>query len=110
MTPSIAEIGKQRVFGSLNSDVFTTSLLFCYIFYGCMYVKIAVDKDSYNKIKKRENVEYVYVFDKENLSTLKDVGMRCIHKDYIDFVDINLTSYEIDCIKNRQLQVCDNSS
>jgi len=69
-----------------------------------MYVRIAVDKDSYSKIKIRKNIEYVYVFDKENLTTLKEINMRCIHKDYIDFVDINLTSYDIDCIKKSTIE------
>lgn len=69
-----------------------------------MYVKIAVDKDSYNKIKMKKGKEYIYVFDEEKLATLKNIDIRCIHKDYIDFVDINLTNYEIDCIKKATIE------
>ena len=69
-----------------------------------MYVRIAVDKDSYSKIKKKKDVEYIYVFDEEKLATLKNIDMRCIHKDYIDFVDINLTNYEIDSIKKATIE------
>lgn len=59
---------------------------------------IAVDKNTYKKIKKDSN-DYIYLFDNETLEELEKTKLHCIHYKYCDFVDINLTDYDIDCIK-----------
>ena len=60
-------------------------------------MKIAVDKNSY-KVVNNDN-EYIYLFDDEPLEKLLKIGLHCIYYKYCGFVDINLTDYEIDCIK-----------
>lgn len=61
-------------------------------------MKIAVDKNSYKNIKKDDN-EYIYLFDDESLEELEKTKLHCINYKYCDFVDINTTGYDIDCIK-----------
>lgn len=60
-------------------------------------MKIAIDKIE--KLDKLKDNEIVYVFDKENIDELLNTGLHCIHKDYIENVDINLTKYNIPCLK-----------
>ena len=60
---------------------------------------IAIDKSNYKSVKKKKDNEYIYVYDNETYDVLRQTGYHCIHKDYIDYVDINLTKYEINCIK-----------
>ena len=61
-------------------------------------MKIAVDKNTY-KVTKKDGNEYIYLFDNENYQELLKTGLHCLHYKYCGFVDINLTEYEIDCIK-----------
>lgn len=61
-------------------------------------MKIAVDKNTYKKIKN-DGKEYIYLFDNETLEELEKTKLHCIHYQYCEFVDINLTDYDIDCIK-----------
>lgn len=57
-------------------------------------MKVAVN------FKPKDNKhDYIYVFDNEPLEELIKLNMHCVHKNYIGFVDINLTNYRIDCIK-----------
>ena len=59
-------------------------------------MRIAVDKNS-KGVVDNEN-EYVYLFDQEKYEELpKD--MHCLDHKYCDYADINLTEYDIDCIK-----------
>ena len=60
-------------------------------------MKIAVDKNSL-KIVNNKN-EFVYLFEDEPLEDLLKTGLHCIRYDKCKFVDINLTGYEVDCIK-----------
>ena len=60
---------------------------------------IAIDKTNYKSVKKKKGNEYLYVYDNETYNELKQTGYHCVQKDYIDYVDINLTDYEINCIK-----------
>ena len=60
-------------------------------------MRIAVDKDSIDVVND-EN-EYLYVYDKEDLETLLKRDIHCINYKYIDYVDINLTDFDIECIK-----------
>jgi len=61
-------------------------------------MRIAIDKNSLNIEKKKEN-EYIYIFDQESLEELIQLDIKCINKDYCEYVDINLTNYNIECIK-----------
>lgn len=54
------------------------------------------NKEDINKLKDKE---IVYVFDNETIEELEKLNVHCIHKDYIEEVDINLTDYNIPCIK-----------
>lgn len=65
-------------------------------------MKIAIDKNSINIVKK-DNNEYIYLFDNENYKDLLETGLHCIHYKECRFVDINLTDYEIDCIKKAKV-------
>ena len=60
-------------------------------------MKIAIDKNSL-KARKKDN-EYIYLFDKEPLEDLLKLNMHCINYKNCDFVDVNLTSYDVNCIK-----------
>jgi len=58
---------------------------------------IAVDKNSLSAIKKGN--EYVYLFNNESYEELKALNMHCIYYKNCQFVDINLTNYDINCLK-----------
>lgn len=63
-------------------------------------MKIAINNLSYlEKLKDIKDKEIIYVFDKEPLSELLDTKLHCIHKDYITGVELNLTDYNIPCLK-----------
>ena len=61
-------------------------------------MKIAIDKNSVN-IAKKDGNEYIYLFDDEEYKDLLKTGLHCLHYEYCKFVDLNLTDYDIDCIK-----------
>ena len=61
-------------------------------------MKIAVDKSCVDVIKNDGN-EYIYLFDDENYETLSKMYIHCIYYKNCKFVDINLTDYDIECIK-----------
>ena len=60
-------------------------------------MKIAVDKKTINAVKP--NNEYIYLFDKEPIDELIKTGLHCIYYKNCNFVDINLTNYDVNCIK-----------
>jgi len=60
-------------------------------------MKIAVDKNSLNVVDNKN--EYIYLFDNESLEELLKIGLHCIRYDRCEFVDINLTDYNVECIK-----------
>lgn len=62
-------------------------------------MKIAVDKNTIDKIKDEENIEYVYLYDKENYEDLIAKNMHCLYYKNCDYVDINASRFNIDCIK-----------
>lgn len=83
-------------------------LFYCYdiIFLGG-FMKIAVDKKSINYIDKTKGYEYIYIFDDESIEYLIDIRMKCIEKSHIDnlFVDVNLTEYDVECIKKADVKI-----
>ena len=66
-------------------------------------MRIAIDNNSL-KVAKKDGNEYIYVFDEEPLKELIQKNIHCINKDYIKEVDINLTEYDIECIKKTTLE------
>lgn len=64
-------------------------------------MKIAIDKKTISAVKP--NNEYIYLFDNEPLEDLTNTGLHCINYKYCKFVDINLTDYDIDCIKKAKV-------
>jgi len=65
-------------------------------------MKIAVDKNTYH-INKDKDKEYIYLFDDETLDELLKINMHCVYYKKCDYVDINLTDYDIDCIKKAKI-------
>jgi len=61
-------------------------------------MRVAVDKNSVDIVTKDDN-EYIYLFDDEKYEDLLKLNMHCIKFNLCDYVDINLTKYNIDCIK-----------
>lgn len=65
-------------------------------------MKIAIDKNSVN-ICKKDNVDYIYLFDDEQLDTLLNTKLHCMYYKNCNYVDINLTNYDIDCLKKAKI-------
>lgn len=61
--------------------------------------KVAIDKTTIKQIDNLKEFEYIYIFDKEPLQELIDLNLHCMHKDYTEEIDINLTDYDINCLK-----------
>ena len=64
-------------------------------------MKIAIDKSSISAVKP--NNEYIYLFNDEPLDHLLKLNLHCIYYKKCNYVDINLTNYEIDCIKKAKI-------
>lgn len=64
-------------------------------------MKIAIDKNSVSAIKP--NNEYVYLFDDEELKDLLSLNVHCLYYKKCDFVDINLSKYNVECIKKASI-------
>ncbi len=64
-------------------------------------MKIAVDKDSMSAVK--DGNEYIYLYEDESLISLLDKNMHCIYYKKCGFVDINLTKYDVDCLKKASI-------
>lgn len=60
-------------------------------------MKVAIDKNTNLKLNNRH--EYIYVFKDEPLDDLLKLNMYCVNYKELEYVDINLTDYDIDCIK-----------
>lgn len=65
-------------------------------------MKVAVDKNSVSVVKKNGN-EYIYLFDNETYEDLLKLNMHCIYYKNCKYVDLNLTDYDIDCIKKAKI-------
>lgn len=67
-----------------------------------MNIRIAVDDlKSISKVKKKvKGAEIIYVFDDNvKFETLIRSRVHCIHRDCVQYVDINTSQYEIECLK-----------
>lgn len=65
-------------------------------------MKIAIDKNSMDAVKNDGN-EYIYLFDKEPFEELLKTKLHCIQYNKCNYADINLTDYDIDCIKKAKI-------
>ena len=65
-------------------------------------MKIAIDKNSISAVKNDKN-EYVYLFDNEPVKNLLDIKLHCMNYNYCNFVDINLTDFDVGCIKKAKI-------
>lgn len=61
-------------------------------------MKIAVDKNSY-QVAKDDGNKYIYLYEDEPLEELMKTKLHCMEYNECEYVDINLTDYNIDCIK-----------
>jgi len=66
-------------------------------------MKIAVDKNSYSKAVTDDGNQYIYLFEDEKLDELLPLKIKCVKYDRAPFVEINLTDYEVDCIKKAKV-------
>ena len=64
-------------------------------------MKIAVDKNTINVANS--NNEYIYLFDNEPIEDLINTGLHCINYKYCNFVDINLTDFQVNCVKKAKI-------
>lgn len=65
-------------------------------------MKIAVDKNSY-QVAKDDGNKYIYLYEDEPLEDLMKTKLHCMEYSECDFVDINLTDYNVDCIKKAKI-------
>lgn len=63
-------------------------------------MKIAIDKKSLKAIDN-EN-EFVYLFNDESLEELLKLNIHCMYYKNCKCVDLNLTDYDIECIKKQR--------
>ena len=64
-------------------------------------MRIAIDKNSLSAIEQKN--EYIYLYDNEPLEELLKLNLHCVHYKHCKFVDINLTDYNVDCIKKTKI-------
>ena len=65
-------------------------------------MKIAIDKKSLKAIEP--NNEYIYLFnDDETLEELINLNLHCIHYKECNYVDVNLTNYNVSCFKQAKI-------
>ena len=65
--------------------------------------KMTIAIDKYTKDVVKLNNEYIYLFDNESLEELLKLNLHCKRYDKCNYVDINLTDYNIDCIKKAKV-------
>ena len=59
---------------------------------------VGIDKNTLDAPKNKK-YDYIYLYDDEKLEDLLETGLHCIQYKHCKYVDINLTDYDIDCIK-----------
>lgn len=60
-------------------------------------MKVAVDKNSLSVVDNKN--EYIYLFDNEPLEELLKLNLHCVQYKKCDYVDVNLTEYDVPCIR-----------
>lgn len=67
------------------------------------YMKIGIDKFCIDKID--QSYDYVYLFDNtEDLDDLLKTNLHCINYKECEFVDINLSKYDVECYKKANIK------
>lgn len=66
-------------------------------------MRVAIDKNVIKQITDFTEFDYIYIYENEEYEELKKLNLHCIHKDYVEDVDINLTNYKIMCIKKANI-------
>ena len=66
-------------------------------------MKIAIDKNSLN-VPFNDDDDYVYLFDDEKLDDLLKTKQHCLYYKLCNYVDINLSRFDIPCIKKANLK------
>lgn len=61
-------------------------------------MKIAVDDESLFVVKD-DGKDYIYLFEDKPYEDLINMNMHCLDYRYCDYVDINLTSFPVECFK-----------
>lgn len=64
-------------------------------------MRIGIDKTGLELIEPSN--EYIYIYDKESFSELIKKGIHCANYKCVDFLDINTTDFDIDCIKKTKV-------
>ena len=67
-------------------------------------MRVAIDKNIVNRIKDFTEFEYIYIFENETLDELLDLNIHCMHKDYAYDIDVNLTDYNINCLRKAKFE------
>ena len=62
---------------------------------------IAIDKNSLDALDKKN--DFIYLFDNEPLDELIKLKLHCMYYKECKFADVNLTNYDIDCIKKASI-------
>ena len=65
-------------------------------------MKVAIDKNSISALKTKDN-DYIYLFDDENLEDLLKLNLHCIYYKNCPPIDINLTDYNVECLKKAKI-------
>lgn len=64
-------------------------------------MRVAIDKNSIKKIDDFNEFDFVYVFDDtEKVEDLIKLNLYCVNKDVIGYIEVNLTEYNIPCIRH----------
>ena len=63
---------------------------------------IAVDKNSY-QVAQDDGNRYIYLYDDEELEDLMGTRLHCVQYKEFEYADINLTDYNIDCMKRAKV-------
>lgn len=61
-------------------------------------MRVAINKEILPKVKNKKDNDYIYLFDEEPLEELLKLKIHCMHKDYANKIDVNLTDFDINCI------------
>lgn len=64
-------------------------------------MRIAIDKNSLDVVNDKD--DFIYLFDNESLEELLSLNFHCLHYSKCEYVDINLTDYNIDCFKKAKV-------
>ena len=64
-------------------------------------MKIAIDKNSLEALDNKN--EFVYLYENEAYEDLVKLNLHCLDYRYCEYVDLNLTDYNIDCVKKAKI-------